>query len=71
MYQIAHENNDIVIRFNEKSVNKKLLENFLERLELEQIKNKSELTNRQAKELASEINRKVWTNLKKTVLEIN
>ena len=71
MYQFAYDNNDIIIRFKKKSVNKKLLENFLEHLELDQMRNKSELTDQQAKKLAKEITRKVWNNLKKSVLAIN
>ncbi|MBD3337764.1 MAG: hypothetical protein GF353_21785, partial [Candidatus Lokiarchaeota archaeon] len=48
MYTIAFENNDIIVRFNEDSVDKKLLADFLEFIEIEQIRKKSKLTEKQA-----------------------
>jgi len=69
MYTIAYENKDIVIRFEKETVDKKLLSNFLEFIELEQIRKKSKLTEKQADKIAKEINRKVWDKLKKNVLE--
>lgn len=44
MYTIAYENKDIVIRFEKEAVDKKLLSNFLEFIELEQIRKRSKLT---------------------------
>lgn len=64
MYTIAYENKDIVVRFNEESIDKNLLANFLEFIELEQIKKKSKLTEEQAATLAKEINQNVWKKLK-------
>lgn len=69
MYTIAYENKDIVIRFAKEAVDKKLLSNFLEFIELEQIRKKSKLTQKQADKTVKEINRKVWDKLKKNVLE--
>lgn len=69
MYTIAYEDKDIVIRFEKEAVDKKLLSNFLEFIELEQIRKKSQLTEKQADKIAKEINRKVWDKLKKNVLE--
>lgn len=69
MYTIAYENKDIVIRFEKETVDKKLLSNFLEFIEMEQIRNRSKLTDKQADKIAREINRKVWDKLKKNVLE--
>ena len=71
MYTIAYENKDIVVRFNEESVDKKLLANFLEFIEVEQIRKKSKLTEEQAAVLAKEINQKVWNKLKNKVLRVN
>jgi len=58
-----------VIRFEKEAVDKKLLSNFLEFIELEQIRKKSKLTEKQAEKIAKEINRKVWDKFKKNVLE--
>lgn len=69
MYTIAYENKDIVIRFEKETVDKKLLSNFLEFIEMEQIRKRSKLTDKQADKIAREINRKVWDKLKKNVLE--
>jgi len=69
MYTIAYENEDIVIRFEKEAVDKKLLANFLEFIEFEQIRQKSQLTEKQADKLAKEINRRVWKKLKKSVIE--
>ncbi|MBD3339724.1 MAG: hypothetical protein GF353_11485 [Candidatus Lokiarchaeota archaeon] len=71
MYTIAFENNDIIVRFNEDSVDKKLLADFLEFIEIEQIRKKSKLTEKQAETLAKEINQKVWDKLKNKVLREN
>lgn len=69
MYTIAYENEDIVIRFEKEAVDKKLLANFLEFIEFEQIRQRSQLTEKQADKLAKEINRRVWKKLKKSVIE--
>ena len=64
MYKIEYEGKDIVIRFDKKSVDKNSLMNLLEYIELEQIRKKSKITEKQAKRLAKEINQKVWDKLK-------
>jgi len=71
MYDIAYDKNDIVIRFHETSVDRKLLANFLEFIELEQMRQKSKLTEEQVASLAREINRRVWDQLKHNVLRLN
>ncbi len=69
MYTIAHDKNDIVIRFNENSIDKKALTNFLEFIELEQIRKNSKLTEVQIQTLSREINQKEWSQLKNKVLK--
>ena len=64
MYKIEYEGKDIVIRFDKKSVDKNSLMNLLEYIEIEQIRKKSKITEKQAKRLAKEINQKVWDKLK-------
>lgn len=68
MYSVAYDDEDVVIRFNQNSVDKNLIANFLALIELEQIRRKSKLTEEQAKLLAKEINKNVWEKLKSKVL---
>ena len=69
MYSIAYENQDIVIRINKDSIDKRALSGFLEYIELEEIRKKSRLTGKQALKISKEINRTVWNHLKEKVLE--
>jgi hypothetical protein len=69
MYSIAYENQDIVIRINKDSIDKRILSGFLESIELEEIRRKSKLTKKQAMKISKEINRNVWNHLKDKVLE--
>jgi hypothetical protein len=69
MYSIAYENQDIVIRINKDSIDKRTLSNFLESIEMEEIRRKSRLTGKQALKISKEINRTVWNHLKDKVLE--
>jgi hypothetical protein len=59
-YIITLENQDIVIRLNRESIDLDLLRTFLDYLELESIRNRSQLTGEQVTELADEIDRGVW-----------
>lgn len=67
MHSVAYENKDIVIRFNKDAVDKKTLSNFLEFIELEEIRKKSRLTAQEAAKISKEINRSVWNKLKDRV----
>lgn len=69
MYSIAYENQDIVIRINKHSIDKRTLSGFLESIELEGIRRKSQLTRKQALKISREINQNVWNHLKDKVLE--
>jgi len=70
MYSVAYDDEDVVIRFNQHTVDKNLIANFLAFVELEQIRKKSKLTEEQAGLLAKEINTTVWEKLKSKVLRI-
>ncbi len=70
MYSVAYDDEDVVIRFNQHSVDKNLIANFLAFIELEQIRKKSTLTEEQAEMLAKEINKNVWEKLKSKVLRV-
>ena len=68
MYSIAYENQDIVIRLNKDSIDKKILSGFLEYIGMEEIRAKSRLTRAKAFKISKEINRNVWNQLKDRVL---
>jgi len=70
MYSVAYDDEDVVIRFNQHTVDKNLIANFLACVELEQIRKKSKLTEEQAELLAKKINTTVWEKLKSKVLRI-
>ena len=65
-YSIAVEDTDIVVRLNRNTINQDALRRFLDYLELETIRNQSQLTDEQAVELATNIDRAVWETLKPT-----
>lgn len=69
MYQVEYENKDIVIRIDRDSIDKKLLARLLEYLEIEQIRLKSKLTDKQAEQLVKEINQNVWEKIKERYIE--
>jgi len=69
MYQLEYGNKDIIIRFDRDSIDKNLLASLLEFLEMEQIRMKSKLTEKQARQLAKEINQKVWEKIKEKYIE--
>ncbi|ADZ31536.1 methyltransferase [Planktothrix phage PaV-LD] len=60
LYSISLENQDIIIKFNREMVNLELLTQFLEYLELESIRNRSQLTAEQITNLSQEVNQEVW-----------
>lgn len=63
LYSISLENQDIIIKFNREMVNLELLTQFLEYLELESIRNRSQLTPEQITNLSQEVNQEVWDTL--------
>ena len=63
-YSISVEERDIVVRFNREVVNMDALVRFLDYVELEAIAKRSKLTEEQAEELAEEIDRDVWQEIK-------
>ena len=67
-YSIASERDEIVVRFSKNIFNSDEITRFLEYLELESIRRRSQLTQEQADILAGEIDRAGWSNLKSTRL---
>lgn len=68
-YQINIEKRDIVLRFRRDVIDETTLGKFLDYLELEFIRKRSKLTEEQAAELAREIDKSVWENIKEAFLE--
>jgi len=68
-YEIANEQNQIVIRFDNRLVDNDTLSKLLDYIELEVIRGRSELDEEQASELADEIDRDVWDQVKHKYME--
>ncbi len=64
VYSIALEDTDIVVRLNRDIIDQETLTKFLDYLELETVRKRSQLTGEQAEALAAEIDGAVWNNLK-------
>lgn len=63
-YQIKVEKRDVVLRFSRDIIDESVLGRFLDFLEFESIRRRSQMTEEQAAELANEIDAAVWENLK-------
>ena len=63
-YQINVENKDVIVRFRRDMIDETTLGLFLDYLEMESIRKRSQLTEAQAAELAKEIDATVWKKLK-------
>ncbi|ELR97217.1 hypothetical protein [Gloeocapsa sp. PCC 73106] len=63
-YNITVDNQDIIIKFNKNILDQASLTKFLEYLELETIRKRSNLAQDQASTLADEIDHDVWLKIK-------
>jgi hypothetical protein len=68
-YNVAIDSRDVVIRFKRDLIDQTTLNKFLDSVELESIRKRSELTEEQAAELAQEIDRAVWESVKQAYAE--
>ena len=68
MYSINVENRDVIVRFNRDTIDQDTLTKFLDYLELESLRKRSQLTDEQANILAKEIDRSAWDNVKHSFL---
>ncbi len=64
LYNITVDNQDIIVRLNRDIIDRDTLSKFLDYLELETIRKRSQLTLEQAAALADEIDRDVWSKIK-------
>ncbi len=63
-YEVANEQDQIVIRFDSRLVDQNALSRVLDYLEMESIRSRSQMTREDASELADEIDRTVWEQVK-------
>ncbi len=63
-YEIVSEQGQVVIRFDSDLIDREALTRFLDYLEMESIRKRSELTEEQAASLSDEIDRAVWKKVK-------
>ena len=64
LYEITVENDDIIVKIHRNLINQDKITNFLDYLELEIIRKRSQLSEVAAEAIAEEINRDVWANIK-------
>jgi len=64
LYNITVDNQDIIVRFNRDIIDQDTLSKFLDYLELETIRKRSNLTVEEATTLAEEIDRDIWSKIK-------
>ena len=65
-YQIAIDRETVVVRFQRDTIDETALAKFLDYIELQSIRKRSQLSETQAAALADEIDRAVWNTLKST-----
>jgi hypothetical protein len=65
-YSIVVENSEIVVRLDRTTIDQETLIRFLDYVELEAIRKRSQLTTDQATDLAASIDRAAWESLKPT-----
>lgn len=59
-FRIEEDDADFIVRFSKADVDRERISRFLDLLEFEEIRSRSELTEEQAAELATDVNRAVW-----------
>ncbi len=68
-YDVAMENRDIVVRLRGDAFDRAAVIKFLDYLELESIRQRSQMTQAQADALAEEVKQAGWQNLKESFLK--
>ncbi len=68
-YTITLDNNDIVVRLDRDLIDQEALARLLDYVELESIRKRSKLTEKQAERLAEEVNQAAWESSKPKFLE--
>ena len=68
-YTLAVDRQDIVVKFRRDVIDRDVLGRFLDYIELESIRKKSQLSEAEAVALAKEIDSAVWENIKHLFVE--
>ncbi|MDJ1184723.1 hypothetical protein [Roseofilum casamattae] len=63
LYEITLDNEDIIVKIDRNLISQDRVTKFLDYLELESVRKRSQLTAEDAESLAEEVNRNVWSNL--------
>ncbi|MBP0029935.1 hypothetical protein [Roseofilum sp. Guam] len=69
LYEITLENEDIVVKIDRNLISQDRMTKFLDYLELEIIRNRSQLCETDAENLSEQINRDIWSNLQDKLLK--
>jgi len=63
-YELIGDKENVIIRLPKESIDQKAVEKLLDYLELESIRRRSELTTKDAEQLASEVKGSAWHQVK-------
>ena len=63
-YQIDSDSQNIIVKFNKQIVDREALIRFLDYLELESLRKRSQMTEEEANTLALSVKQSVWSKLK-------
>ncbi len=63
LYQITLDNEDIIVKIDRNLISQERMTKFLDYLELEIIRKRSQLSETDAENLADQINREIWSNI--------
>lgn len=69
LYEITLENEDIVVKIDRNLISQDRMTKFLDYLELEIIRNRSQLSETDAEKMAEQINRDIGSNLQDKLLK--
>lgn len=65
-YEVANDQDEVVIRFDRRLVDREALSELLDYVEAESIRKQSEMTEEQIRALADDVDRAVWEQVKHT-----
>jgi len=64
LYEITLDNENIIVKLDRNLISQERMTKFLDYLELEIIRQRSQLSETDAENMAAEINRDIWSNIK-------
>jgi hypothetical protein len=64
LYEITLDNENIIVKLDRNLISQERMTKFLDYLELEIIRQRSQLSKTDAENMAAEINREIWSNIK-------